>query len=383
MLPNIENYHKREQSYIKHRFLVKYLESAAYKIFMKRSPVFNYVDAFSGPWRNADSESMSDTSFGLAISSLEKVRQILANLGKPGLKVRFRFCEKSPEAFAKLKAFAESKSEFDIKVFPGAFEDNLDVIKASCIDIRDSFTFTFVDPTGWDVDSGSIFAFLKDLRGEVLFNFMAEHVNRHAGWEGVAPSVGRFLADPNWRPAFEAMNGDGSNEAKILRLLKANMRRAGAATYLPDIIIQKPRENRIKMRLILGTHSGYGVEVFRKVQEDVENDAVLTRHTIQTSESGQSSLFSDEQIVEFAAKRAGVGCSANIEAATQGLLLAVSARPGTVFSRLAWELMAEIPVRMTHLNKIAMEQRKSGRLQFDLPPGKRTPQPETKISSGN
>lgn len=382
MLPKIEHYHKREQSYIKHLFLVRYLQNAAYKLFLGRSPVFNYVDAFSGPWRNSDSESMSDTSFGLAISSLEKVRQILANLGKPGLKVRFRFCEKSPEAFAKLKAFAEGKSEFDIKVFPGAFEDNLDAIKASCIDIRDSFTFTFVDPTGWDVDSGPIFAFLKDLRGEVLFNFMAEHVNRHAGWEGVAQSVGRFLADPNWRPAFEAMNGNGSNEEKILRLLKANMRRAGAATYLPDIIIQKPRENRIKMRLILGTHSGYGVEVFRKVQEDVEKDAVLTRHAIQASESGQSSLFSDEQIVDFEAKRAGVGCPANLETATQGLLQAVSTRPRTAFGKLAWELMAEIPVRMPDLKDIAMDQRRSGKIQFDLPPGKRKPLPGTEISPG-
>lgn len=381
MLPKIENYAFREQSYIKHLFLVKYLESAAYKLFLGRSPVFNYVDAFSGPWKNTDSETMSDTSFGLAIASLEKVRTILVNMGFSGLKVRFRFCEKNPDSFAKLQSFVSSKSEFDIKVFPGAFENNLEAIKSSCLDIKDSFTFTFVDPTGWDVDSGSIFAFLKDLRGEVLFNFMAEHVNRHAGWDGVAASVGRFLADPNWRPAFEAMTG-GSNEEKILGLLKANMRRAGAATFLPDMVIQKPRENRIKMRLILGTKSGHGLEVFRDVQRGVENDAVRTRHAIQTSESGQSSLFSDDMIVDFAAQRAGVGCPANIEAATQGLLQAVATRPGSIFGKLAHELMERIPVRMPDLNKIAMAERKGGRLRFDLPPNKRTPQAETKLSPG-
>lgn len=381
MLPKIENYHLREQSYIKHLFLVKYLESAAYKLFLGRSPIFNYVDAFSGPWRNSDAEAMSDTSFGLAIASLEKVRSILVNMGFTGLKVRFRFCEKNPEAFAKLQAFAAGKSDFDIKVFPGAFENNLDAIKSSCIDIRDSFTFTFVDPTGWDVDSGPIFSFLKDLRGEVLFNFMAEHVNRHAGWDGVAQSVGRFLADPNWRPAFEAISG-GSNEERILRLLKANMRRAGAATYLPDIVIKKPRENRIKMRLILGTHNGHGVDVFRKVQQDVETDALRTRNAIQTAESGQFSLFSDEQIVDFEAQRAGVGCPANLEAATQALLHAVYARPGTVYNKLAFEIMEQVPVRLTHMNKIAMAQRKCGRVQFDLPHNKRTPQPETRMSPG-
>lgn len=381
MLPKIEHYSFREQSYIKHIFLAKYLESAAYKLFLGRSPVFNYVDAFSGPWRNNDVEKMSDTSFGLAIAALEKVRSTLVNMDFPGLKVRFRFCEKNPEAFAKLQAFAAGKTELDIKVFPGAFENNLDAIKSSCLDIRESFTFTFVDPTGWDVDSAPIFSFLKDLRGEVLFNFMAEHVNRHAGWDGVAQSVGRFLADPNWRPAFEAMTGR-SNEERILKLLKANMRKAGAATYLPDMIIQKPRENRIKMRLILGTSSGHGLEVFRKVQQDVEADAVRTRHAIQTSESGQSSLFSDDQIVDFAAQRAGVGCPANLEAATHGLLQAVAARPGSPFGKLAYELMEQVPVRLTHLNKIAMAERKGGRLQFDLPPNKRTPQAETRLSPG-
>jgi len=41
MPPRIEDYQGREQSFIKHLFLNKYLESAAYKLFQGRSPVFN------------------------------------------------------------------------------------------------------------------------------------------------------------------------------------------------------------------------------------------------------------------------------------------------------------------------------------------------------
>ena len=52
MPPRIENYQGREQSFIMHLFLNKYLESAAYKLFQGRSPVFNFVDAFAGPSRN-------------------------------------------------------------------------------------------------------------------------------------------------------------------------------------------------------------------------------------------------------------------------------------------------------------------------------------------
>lgn len=381
MQPKIEHYQGREQSFIKHLFLQKYLENAAYKLFQGRSTVFNFVDAFAGPWRNSDSESLSDTSFALALSTLENVRRILANLGCFGLKVRFRFCERSPEAVAKLQSFATAKPAFDIKVFPGTFEDNLAEIQAACRDINDSFTFTFIDPTGWNVDSRQIFAFLKDLRGEVLLNFMSEHVNRHAGWDGVAASVGRFLADPGWRPAFEALC-HGSNEEKILKLIKAKMKESGAATWLPDFAIRKPREDRIKMRLILGTHSAHGVEVFRKAQEDVEKDAIRTRYNIKASESGQASLFSDEQIIEFEAKRAGVGCPANVEWATGQLLQIVAKRPGTSFEKLAPDVLEHVPVRMTHLNAIAMSQRKAGLLRFELPPRKRTPLPGTMLYPG-
>jgi len=163
-----------------------------------------------------------------------------------------------------------------------------------------------------------------------VFNFISEHVNRHAGWEGVATSVGRFLADPGWRPAFEALPS-GSNEEKVLKLLKAKIKEAGAATYLPDFAIRKPREDRIKMRLILGTHSAHGVEVFRSVQEKVEKEGFRIRQNIKTAETGQMSLVS------------------------------------------------QVPVRTTHLNRIMMENRKAGLLRFDLPANKRAPLPGTRL----
>lgn len=381
MQPNVEYYQGREQSYIKHLFLQKYLESAAYKLFQGRSPVFNFVDAFAGPWRNTDTARQTDTSFALALATLENVRSILEGIGLRGLKVRFRFCEREPDSFARLQAFASENSKFDIKVFPGAFEDNLGAIEAACRDISGSFTFTFVDPTGWDVDSRPIFTFLKALRGEVLFNFMSEHVNRHAGWDGVAGSVGRFLADPDWKSAFEALPDD-SNESKILKLLKTRMEAAGAATWLPDFAIRKPRENRIKMRLILGTHSAHGVEVFRTVQQKVEKEGFRVRQNIRTAETGQLSL-SDDLFLELDASREGVGCPAVVGWASETVLKAVYARPGIAFERLAPDVMGQVPVRTTHLNRIVMDQRKAGLLHFDVPSGKRTPLPSTVIYPGS
>lgn len=375
MPARIENYQGREQSFIKHLFLNNYLEIAAYKLFQGRSPIFNFVDAFAGPWRVSDSNQYSDASFSQAIETLEAVRRALIDMGRPGLKVRFRFCERNPASVAKLREFAAQKPEFDIKVFSGAFENNLDGIRSMCLE---GFTFTFIDPTGWNVESKRVFDFLRILNGEFLFNFMAEEVNRHAGWGGVADSVGRFLADPAWRAAFEALP-DGPNETKVLQLLKTKMKEARAATYLTDMAIRKPREDRVKMRLILGTHSGSGVEVFRTVQEKVEKEAVRTRHAIQTEESGQSQLFPEDQIIAFETDRDGVGCSAHMGCATDLLLRTVSERPGIAFSTLASDVMEQVPVRTTHLNRIAAAQRKAGFLRFELPNGRRTPGPETKL----
>ncbi|WP_306112117.1 MULTISPECIES: three-Cys-motif partner protein TcmP [unclassified Roseovarius] len=375
MPPRIVNYQGREQSFIKHLFLNKYLESAAYKLFQGRSPVFNFVDAFAGPWRVSDTSRYSDASFSQAIETLETVRRSLLDMGRTGLKVRFCFCERNPASVEKLRVFAAEKPEFNIRVFSGPFENNLDGISAAC---RDGFTFTFIDPTGWNVESAKVFEFLRGLNGEFLFNFMAEEVNRHAGWDGVAASVGRFLADPAWKDAFEAMP-EGSNETKILQLLKTKMKEERVATYLTDMAIRKPREDRVKMRLILGTHSGFGVEVFRTVQEKVEKEAVRTRHAIQTEESGQSQLFPEDQIVAFETDHDGVGCSAHVGWATELMLRTVSQRPGVAFGSLASEVMEQVPVRTTHLNKIAAKNRKAGLLRFELTKGKRTPSPDTKI----
>ena len=378
MPAEIERYRGREQSYIKHLFLNEYLEAAAFKLLQSRSKsrIFNFVDAFAGPWRVSDDDEFSDSSFSQAIRTLEAVRRALAAIGRTGLRIRYRFCERNNSAAAKLSKFAAERNEFDIKVFRGSFEDNIDEIGSAC---RDGFTFTFIDPTGWNVESERVFAFLGRLNGEFLFNFMAEEVNRHAGWKGVAGSFGRFLADPAWYGKFSELPDDWSNETKILFLLKLKMKEMGTATYLPDMTILKPVENRAKMRLVLGTHSVLGVEVFRKVQQKVEKEATSARHRIAIERTGQPFLFPSNQLAEFEAKRDGVGCPEYLDRAADLLHSAVVDRPGIQFRPLSGEVMEKVPVRTTDLNRIAMSFRKAGRLGFDLPPRKRAPTPTTPI----
>ena len=98
-----EFYADREQTYVKHFFLERYLEQVAYHVLSFRDE-FVYVDGFSGPWRSED-ENFGDTSFHIAIETLRKVRAgMLARRGKTK-QVRCVFVEKDPEAFTDLEEF--------------------------------------------------------------------------------------------------------------------------------------------------------------------------------------------------------------------------------------------------------------------------------------
>ena len=377
MAAGVEQYQGREQSFIKHEFLTQYLQAAAFKTLQGRSRTFNFVDAFAGPWEVSDTEDLSDSSFRQALDSLEGVRVHLARREMKGLRVRLFLCEKRREAVAELRRFAANNERFDIRVFHGKFEDNLDAIATEC---RGGFTFTFIDPTGWNIRSGPILDFLQEQDGEFLLNFMSEHINRHAGYPAIAASVGRFLADPDWERAFGALAPDQSNEQKVLTLLRRRMRESGAATYLPDFPVLKPREDRVKMRLLFGTHSARGVEVFRNVQEKVERTEIETRSDLLESRSRQTTLFPEDMVVAMTQGLAGVGCTRYREDAAVRVRDLLSGRDGIKFAELWPRVLEAVPVRLPHLNEILASMRAEGAITFTLPGRKRVPQPDTRIS---
>ena len=371
-----DSYRGREQSYIKHQFLTQYLQVAAYKTLQGRSTTFNFVDAFAGPWRVSDND-YSDASFDQALRTLEAVRAHLGKTGIGGLKIRFCFCERQAEAFARLQKYAASHGRFEIHVFHGSFEDHLVDIATVC---RHGFTFSFIDPTGWNVRSQPVLEFLKDQGGEFLLNFMAEHVNRHAEYSKVAASFGRFLADPDWSEEFGGLPSGWSNEQRVLNLLKRKIKKTGAATYVPDFPILKPREQRVKMRLLLGTHSAKGLEVFRNVQEKVEKQEIETRNQLRNEGQGQVSLFTDDEVAAMQQKAAGIGCPAFLREAEDRIVAKLSEVGTQTFSAIAVHVLEEVPIRLPQIKKLVNDMRDRHVLNFDLPPRKRVPQDVTTIS---
>lgn len=375
MSDDLEHYRGREQSYIKHQFLTRYLQAAAYKTLQGRSSIFNFVDAFAGPWRVSDG-NYSDASFDQALRTLEAVRADLGKSGVAGLKIRFCFCERRADAVDRLRKYAASHGRFEIHVFHGSFEDHLNDIAAVCCD---GFTFSFIDPTGWNIRSEPVLDFLKAQEGEFLLNFMAEHVNRHAEYSQVAASFGRFLADPDWSDDFKSLPSDWNNEQRVLHLLRRKIKATGAATYVPDFPILKPREQRVKMRLLLGTHSAKGLEVFRDVQERVERQEIETRNQLRGEHQRQVSLFTDDEIAAMQQQAAGIGCPAFQRDAEARILTRLSNADDQAFSTIATDILEFVPMRLTQIKSLVNDMKRRRVVAFDLPPRKRVPQETTKI----
>ena len=356
-------YNGREQTYIKHVFLRRYLEGLAIKVLAGGWDAFNYVDGFAGPWNTRDNEGFTDASFGLAVDLLETVRKFVEKRSGRNLKVRFFLCEKNSEAVVRLREFAENQTGLEIHVFEGAFEDNLDAISAR---IPNGFTFTFIDPTNWVVRIEDVCEFLKAKRGEFLFNFMTEEVSRHSVNPKVANQFGALVGDPDWQETAKSLPEGMRGELKVLHLLKEAFRNRVGILFLPDFSILKPLAHREKMRLMLGTDSPEGLKLFRDTQAKVEGEEFKSRRQAKTEKTRQDMLFSEEDFAKYEQGERGVGCKRYKRLTEERVLKILSSGYPSRFSEIAVDVMEELPMKETHVKDVLKEMRDAGKVSYEL-----------------
>ena len=76
----LQDYAGREQSYVKHIFLERYLEALIFKTASTYNHIV-YVDGFAGPWQSAN-EQFEDTSFGIALNALRRAKETWKKNGR-------------------------------------------------------------------------------------------------------------------------------------------------------------------------------------------------------------------------------------------------------------------------------------------------------------
>lgn len=377
-------YRGREQTFVKHFFLDRYLERVAYVTLAGsgRWSEFAYIDAFSGPWRSAD-ENFEDTSASIALTKLEAVRQ---GLQKTGRDVTFRalFVERDRSAFQDLQRLVARFPNSGARTICGEFQDHIEEARRF---INNAFSLIFVDPTGWSVDLNALRPLLR-LRGEVIINFMYNDINRHL-LENPQPSV-RASFDPifggsSWRSEIEQrITGGEDREAAILGVFCNRLRAAGSFEYVTSTRVMQPLAKRTYFYLVYATRHWKGVEEFRsveekalEVQEKVRSDAKLEAHE---QRSGIPDLFRGESPTgptpDFHGRRAR-----SLDAARQRLR-ELLAKKKAFAAYEAFGCMLEQPlVFPDDARRLLVEARDAALLTFELGPRQRTPKPDTVVTS--
>lgn len=291
-MPDPSLYAGREQTYVKHFFLKRYLERVAYNIYSFKDD-FAYVDGFSGPWKSA-AESYKDTSFSLALEQLRAVRSGVKDGRGKDVTFRCQFVEKDNRAFAELKATVEGISDVTIELINGEFENHIaDVQKF----VGRSFSLVFIDPTGWTGYPLEKITPLLQLKGEVLINFMSDFITRFI--DDPRPNIAAGFNDlfgAEWFNEWKALHDAGmTREAAAIRVYTERLKKAGNYKFVTSTRILKPASDRAYFYLIYATRHSKGILEFRgvekkavDVQERLRNDV---KYQTAVARTGQPGLF--------------------------------------------------------------------------------------------
>lgn len=362
-------YKGKEQTYLKHFFLERYLETVAFHIgYAHRA--FVYVDCFSGPWQAQD-EDLADTSIRIALDKLNYVRDGLARKQRHP-DITAIFVEKDPNAFHTLQAMlAQHHGSIKTVALHGTFEDNITAISKH---VGTAFAFLFIDPKGWTGFAMDHIRPLLKHQGEVMVNFMYDFINRFINYPNHAneQSLDRFFGTTDWRSIRDASN----REAASLDCYKEQLRKAGGYAYVTSTRILKPRSDRAYFHLVYATRNPKGITEFRRVEKQTVEEQETVRTNAQREHrektSGQAELLFEP--TGDLSPTTQEERDQRLQQAEELIQQILSNGP-TPYENLQPRIL-ELPLVWNNdLNNILLEARRDGTITIDgMTPRERTPQ---------
>jgi three-Cys-motif partner protein len=370
----LQDYAGREQSYVKHVFLERYLEALIFKTASRYNHIV-YVDGFAGPWQSA-SEQFEDTSFGIALNALRRAKETWKKNGR-AVKMTALLVEQNTAAHARLATIPPKYPDIKIKTYSADF---ISIVPSILKDIpNDAFAFFFIDPKGWRIPLATLQPLLARPKSEVTFNFMFEFINRAASMSEPVTVAGldELMPHGDWRAGLAEAEPDERKDI-LIGAFTENLAQIGDYQYVVPTEILRPLKDRTLYCLFYATRHESGIAAFRECQtkaldaQDETRAALKVRHEV--SGSGQSELFEslhDMGPSETAAMRAAE--KANAEALI--LKLTPKAPDHITYKKLWATVLTKHAVRVTDVNSICANLRKMEALLFpDWEAGKRVPQ---------
>jgi three-Cys-motif partner protein len=383
----LQDYAGREQSYVKHVFLERYLEALIFKTASRYNHIV-YVDGFAGPWQSA-SEQFDDTSFGIALNGLRRAKQTWKKSGRV-VNMTALLVEQNAAAHAILATIPPKYPDIAIKTYSANF---LSIVPLILRDIpSDAFAFFFIDPKGWRIPLASLQPLLARPKSEVTFNFMFDFINRAASMTEPATVAGldELMPRGDWRARLaEAERGAQQSLTPeqrkniLIGAFTENLAQIGDYQYVVPTEILRPLMNRTLYCLFYATRHESGIAAFRECQTKALDAQAETRASLRVRheavESGQSEFFQslhDMGPNETASMRA----AEKVKAEALVIELTPKAPDYITYKKLWAAVLTKHAVRVTDLNTICANLRKEEVLLFlDWEPGKRVPQDHYRI----
>lgn len=294
-MSNGDLYTGREQTLVKHFILRNYLERFAI-IVGSHWNTLTYIDCFSGPWQ-VQSEEFKDSSFAIALEQLRKARKVHKGQTGRTLNLRCFFLEKTPSAYKTLKHFTDQINDVVIetknKKLENAIQDILKFIKEGG---PTSFPFIFIDPKGWSGFAMETIAPLLRLNpGEVMINFMTEHIRRfiESPQKQTQESFMKLFGSDRFKDKLKGLEEEDREDAIVTEYSEC-VKRVGEYRYTSSAIVLHPKKNRTHFHLIYATRDPKGIQVFKEAEKRAMPVMERTRDEAQKREreerTGQTEL---------------------------------------------------------------------------------------------
>jgi three-Cys-motif partner protein len=384
----LEDYAGREQAYVKHIFLERYLEA----LFFKTAAVYDhivYVDGFAGPWQSVG-EQFEDTSFGIALNALRNVRETMQQKNHRTVKVTALLVEKDRRAYARLETVKQAYPHITIKTYKGDFRALVPQLVEGIP--QEAFAFLLIDPKGWRIVLEQLRPLLARQSTEVVFNFMFEFINRAASMsENITAGLDELMPHSNWRQRLHeaeesfgryGLTGDDRKDV-LVGAFRESVRQVGSYPYVSEVTVLRPLRDRALYCLIHATRNEKGIEVFRECQVAVMNAQAATRaagkvkHQVQ--QSNQAEMF--DSMLDMAPDQTERRLEDEKVKAAKLVRKLLPHSPDHMQYRRLWaSVLAECIVKRTDVNAICGAMKKAGELASpDWEPGKRVPQDQYRM----
>ena len=286
----LTDYAGREQSYVKHVFLERYLGRLVHKI-ASAYPHIVYVDGFAGPWQSA-SEKFDDTSFGIALSALHRAKASWKERGRDVRMTAF-LVERDAEAYKKLAELPARYPDLEIKAYAADF---VSVLPDILTDIpAGTFALFLIDPKGWRIPLLALAPMLARPRSEVIFNFMFDFINRAASMKDAAAGLNELMPFGDWRTALKTAETPEERKAILVEAFAANLAHLGKYAYVAETTVLRTVKDRPLYCLFYATRHPQGIQEFRDCQAEALKEQSKTRAATKVrhaaAKTGQTEIF--------------------------------------------------------------------------------------------